>query len=485
MSQLHSTSSQEYEFRLKKLQDMNFQYPNTARYTHLSSELNRQLLEKDPQAMYCLAGRMMLKRDMGKAMFFQLQDSTGQLQCYARKNGPLGEELFETLTHLDLGDCLSVKGMLFITKTGELTLELHAFELAVKALRPLPDKYHGMSDPELIYRQRYLDLLTNQHSRSVFQFRSELIAFIRNFFIQRRYIEVETPMMHVIPGGANARPFMTHHHTLDIPLYLRIAPELFLKRLVVGGFERVFEINRNFRNEGISSRHNPEFTMIEFYQAYSDYTDMMNLTQDLFFAIAEKFPEKAQISLGDVTFSLKDPIPRLSLAETIARYGCFNIEKAQDVNFLRTALGKETSDSSSLGALQFAYFEEFVEHKITSPIFVCDYPIDVSPLARRNPQRPDMAERFELFVGGRELANGFSELNDPIDQASRFLAQAQAKESGDDEAMFFDQDYIDALEYGLPPTAGQGIGIDRLVMLLTGAASIKDVILFPTLKPKD
>jgi len=476
--------SQEYKMRCEKLQALSDPYPNDMKVTHFCGDLSQNPPpECDRPKTYALAGRILFKRVMGKALFLKIQDFTGQLQCYARIQ-ELSLSSFEELSKFDIGDHVFVQGFLFYTRTHELTLHITSYRMAVKCLRPLPDKYHGIADPELKYRQRYLDLITDSKSREIFRFRSQVVQLIRDFFSERRYLEVETPMMHVIPGGANARPFITHHNVLDMPLYLRVAPELFLKRLVVGGFERVFEINRNFRNEGISSRHNPEFTMIEFYQAYANYNDMMDLTQEIFYKIAETFPAYEKITIQEVSFSLKDPIKRLSLAQTLEFFEGFTENESQDPQFLMDKL-KRTGPAQPLGVLQLAYFEEFIEHRVIAPLFVTDYPVEVSPLARRSSVNPAVTERFELFIAGREVANGFSELNDPVDQAQRFLAQVQEKDKGDSEAMFFDKDYIDALEYGLPPTAGQGIGIDRLIMLLTGASSIKDVILFPILKPKD
>ncbi len=481
---LEDNHNQEYQARVEKLRALSDPYPNNIIVTHFCGDLIVNPPATDSSSnQYTLAGRILFKRIMGKALFLKIQDFTGTIQCYARIE-ELSSDLFEDLSKFDIGDHIAVTGFLFYTRTQELTLHICSYRLTVKCLRPLPDKYHGITDPELKYRQRYLDLITDSHSREIFRFRSNLIHLIREFFIEHRFLEVETPMMHAIPGGANARPFITHHNALDIPLYLRIAPELFLKRLVVGGFERVFEINRNFRNEGVSSRHNPEFTMIEFYQAYADYRDMMDLTQELFYRIAEFFPSYANIVMGDFSFSLKDPIPRLSLAKTLEHFDGMTAEQSSDSLFLMAQLAR-SGPPSPLGVLQLAYFEKFIEHRVISPLFVTDYPVEVSPLARRSPSNPAVTERFELFIAGREVANGFSELNDPFDQAERFMTQVQAKEQGDSEAMFFDKDYIEALEYGLPPTAGQGIGIDRLIMLLTGKSSIKDVILFPTLKPKD
>lgn len=481
-------SKGEYKAREDKLkswkENNEFHYQNHFRPKNLAQELQDKFSENLPEEgqKFSIAGRIILRRVMGKAAFFSLQDRTGRLQVYGRVQ-ELTQEHFALFKTLDLGDIIYVEGFLFRTRTGELTLHAEKFELVNKSLRPLPEKFHGIADPEYQYRHRYVDLIVTQKSRKTFEFRSQLVAFMRNFFIDQGYLEVETPMMQAIPGGANAKPFITHHNALGMDLYLRIAPELYLKRLVVGGFERVFEINRNFRNEGLSTKHNPEFTMIEFYQAYSDYKDLMKLTEDFFDKLIGQFPSCAEVeSSTDEMISLQTPFRKLSLQESLVQVGQLTTEQSKDIGFLKETL-KDDSDRS-LGALQFEYFEEYIEDKLIQPTFITGYPIEVSPLARKSQDNPQLTDRFELFIGGREISNGFSELNDPVDQAERFEMQSSAKDSGDDEAMFFDQDYIQALEYGMPPTAGQGIGIDRLVMLLTGAKTIKDVILFPTLKPK-
>lgn len=483
------SESQEYHHRISKLRALEEKgeaYPNDIKITHFCGDLQQQFQEILPEeaARFLLAGRILFKRILGKAIFLTIQDMTGRLQLYGRIQ-ELQEDAFESLKTLDIGDFISVQGFLFRTKTQELTLHLLNYRLVTKALRPLPDKFHGLHDQEIKYRQRYVDLIVTEKSRQTFQIRSQVISLLRSFLLERRFLEVETPMMHPIPGGANARPFLTHHNALDMTLYLRIAPELYLKRLVVGGFERVFEINRNFRNEGLSARHNPEFTMLEFYQAYATYEDMMTLTQDFFKVLIEQYPQFAELKVNDETIYLNQPIKKLSLSQTLTVFDGLSQDQVQDRSFLAEKLGRPEDAHKPLGVLHLAYFEEFIEHRVIQPLFVTDYPVEVSPLARRSDKDLGLTERFELFIAGREIANGFSELNDPFDQAERFLAQANAKDSGDDEAMFYDEDYIHALEYGMPPTAGQGIGIDRLIMLLTESASIKDVILFPTLKLKN
>lgn len=482
-----SHDPQEYHQRIEKLKTLPQAYPNTWKPEHFCGDITQDFASQqelpEPERHFSLAGRVLFKRVMGKALFIKIQDFTGRLQCYASSND-LGVENFEALTHVDLGDFIGVKGFLFRTRTGELTLHVLHYEHIVKGLRPLPDKFHGLVDQELRYRHRYVDLIVDEESRAVFYYRSKIIQYLREFLVGHRFLEVETPMMHPIPGGANARPFETFHQALQIPLFLRIAPELYLKRLLVGGFERVFEINRCFRNEGISARHNPEFTTVEFYQAYADFEDMMTLTEDFFKFLAEKLPALAEINIDGQQFSLADPIPRKTLAETIMFFDSLTQEQAHSAEFLASRLGGSHSKDQAVGVLQLAYFEEFVEHRVIKPLFVTQHPVEVSPLARRNMTNPHLTDRFELFIAGREVANGFSELNDPFDQAERFAHQARQKDAGDFEAMHYDQDFIHALEYGMPPAAGEGIGLDRLVMLLTGKSSIKDVILFPTLKPK-
>jgi lysyl-tRNA synthetase class 2 len=463
-------------------------YPNDAKPEHFCGDLVSNFASEEEnlppnEQHFSLAGRILFKRVMGKALFIKIQDFTGRLQCYASTTD-LEQQSFDALTELDVGDFIWVRGFLFKTRTQELTVHILSYRHIVKGLRPLPDKYHGLVDQELRYRHRYVDLIVDEKSRSVFQYRSKIIGLLREFLNSHRFLEVETPMMHSIPGGANARPFETFHHSLQIPLFLRIAPELYLKRLLVGGFERVFEINRCFRNEGISARHNPEFTTVEFYQAYADFEDMMDLTEKFFHFIAAQLPELSIITIDGIEFSLADPIPRKTLAQTLMFFDNLTEQQAHDNAYLAMKLGEHYSADQALGVLQLAYFEEFIEHRVIKPLFVTHHPVEVSPLARRNKHNPHVTDRFELFIAGREMANGFSELNDPFDQAQRFAEQAQQKDSGDHEAMHYDHDFINALEYGMPPAAGEGLGIDRLVMLLTGSTSIKDVILFPTLKPK-
>ncbi|MFN0163455.1 MAG: lysine--tRNA ligase [Burkholderiales bacterium] len=432
-----------------------------------------------------VAGRMMLKRVMGKASFATVQDGSGQIQLYINDQG-VGPEAHADFKHWDLGDIVGAQGTLFRTQKGELSVNVTGIRLLTKALRPLPEKFHGLTDMEARYRQRYLDLIGSESSRRTFIVRSQVVTAIRAFMVSRHYLEVETPMMHPIPGGAAAKPFKTHHNALDMELYLRIAPELYLKRLVVGGFERVFEINRNFRNEGISTRHNPEFTMMEFYEAYRDYRYLMDLTETMFREVSEQVLGTTRFTYQGREIDMGRPFDRLTIVAAIRKYAPeYNEAQLRDASFLRAWLDKRGAlprGNPGLGALQLAFFEETAEAQLWDPTFIIDYPAEVSPLARRSDSNPEITERFELFIAGREIANGFSELNDAEDQEARFDAQVAAKEAGDEEAMFKDRDYIRALEHGLPPTAGEGIGIDRLVMLMTDAPSIRDVILFPQLK---
>ena len=434
-----------------------------------------------------LAGRMMLKRVMGKASFATLQDSTGRMQVYI-KGDELGGDVYDDFKHWDLGDIVGVQGHMFRTRTGELSIHARSLRLLTKSLRPMPDKFHGMHDQELKYRQRYVDLMTDEVARERFKARSRTVSGIRDFMVAHGFLEVETPMLHPIPGGANAKPFVTHHNALDQQMYLRIAPELYLKRLIVGGFERVFEINRNFRNEGISVRHNPEFTMMEFYAAYWDYQDLMAFTEQLVRDAAHKAKGTLQLSYAGRPVDLEPAFESLTIAQAIAKHTDAGAG-ANDTAWLIAALHKlgksEEKDKisqRSLAALQVLYFEETVEDKLWQPTFICQHPVEISPLARASDDNPQVTERFELYITGREFGNGFSELNDAEDQAARFQSQVSAKDSGDDEAMFFDHDFVRALEYGMPPTAGCGIGIDRLMMLLTDSPSIRDVILFPALR---
>lgn len=440
----------------------------------------------------CVAGRMVLKRVMGKASFATIQDGsaglgTHRIQLYVSKDA-IGEEAYEAFKHWDLGDIVGAEGKLFKTKTGELTIKVTAIRLLTKSLRPLPDKFHGIADLEVKYRQRYIDLITDEEARERFRARSKAVTSLRNFMVDHGFLEVETPMLHPIPGGANAKPFTTHHNALDQQMFLRIAPELYLKRLVVGGFDRVFEINRNFRNEGISVRHNPEFTMMEFYAAYWNYQDLMTYTEQLIRDVALKAVGSLQLSYGGKPVDLAQPFERLSIRDAIVKHteAAGNVDSKEWLaNALRKLGFKEDLDkllSRTLASLQVLYFEETVEDKLWQPTFICEHPTEISPLARANDNNPEITERFELYITGREFGNGFSELNDAEEQAARFAEQVSAKDAGDDEAMYHDHDFVRALEYGMPPTGGCGIGIDRLMMLLTDSPSIRDVILFPALK---
>ncbi len=469
-------------------------FPNTFRRNALAEDLHKQYNDADGEELKAkeievsVAGRIMTRRAMGKATFITLQDVSGKIQLYvARDNLPEGV-YSDDVGHWDLGDIIGVKGTMFKTKTDELTVKVTKVQLLTKALRPLPDKFHGLSDQETRYRQRYLDLIANEESRRTFVIRSKVVSGIRQFFIERGFLEVETPMLQVIPGGAAAKPFVTHHNALDIDMYLRIAPELYLKRLVVGGFERVFELNRNFRNEGVSVRHNPEFTMLEYYQAYADYHDLMDNTEELLRKLALDILGSTIVPYGEYEFDFGKPFERITMHEAVVKYGNgITMEDLHD--FERTCkiakgLGIEVQKSWGLGSVVNAIFEEVAEHHLIQPTFLMAHPAEISPLARRNDENPEVTDRFELFIGGREIGNGFSELNDAEDQAARFDAQVAAKEAGDDEAMFKDDDFVTALEHGLPPTAGEGLGIDRLAMLFANAASIRDVILFPAMKQK-
>lgn len=435
---------------------------------------------------FTLAGRVMSIRDFGKAVFIHIKDGTGRLQAYIRKDR-VGEENFETFKLMDIGDHVGLTGQLFRTRTDELTLLANSFVLLSKAQRPLPEKYHGLIDVEARYRQRYLDLIVNDNVRNTFIQRGRIIQTIREFLDKQGFIEVETPMMQSIPGGATARPFKTYHHALGMDLYLRVAPELYLKRLVVGGLEKIYELNRNFRNEGISADHNPEFTMLEFYVAYATYEDLMDLTEKLFLYLLKKLFGELTIEYQGKPINFTTPWPRISFADSLKDIGGI----PEDVLFDHQALidlarskGVEVKDNEEIGRILNRLFESIVEPKLIQPTFIVDHPIELSPLSRRKDEHPEIAERFELFVGGKEVANAFSELNDPDDQRERFLKQASLRDSGDEEALFMDEDYLKALEYGLPPTAGEGIGIDRLVMILTNSPSIRDVILFPQMRKK-
>jgi lysyl-tRNA synthetase class 2 len=489
-------SNQIVEERRAKLRELRAQgnaFPNDFRRRHLAADLHRDYGDKSNEELEPLkvevtvAGRMMLKRVMGKASFATIQDMSGRIQIYVT-NDVTGEPVHAAFKHWDLGDIVGANGTLFRTKTGELTLKATGVRLLAKSLRPLPEKFHGLADQEAKYRQRYLDLITNPEAQRVFKMRSRMIQAMREFFVARGYLEVETPMMQPIPGGAVARPFVTHHNALDMDLYLRIAPELYLKRLVVGGIEKVFEINRNFRNEGISTRHNPEFTMLEFYEAYQDYKYLMDLTEDLLRQVAQEVLGTTTLSYQGETIDLGKRFDRLTMAEAIAKYNPkYPLVELGKPTYLRSALDAfkvEVFPTDGPGLLQLKLFEQTTEDRLVQPTFIIAHPTDVSPLARRNDANPAVTDRFELFITGREMANGFSELNDPEDQAERFSEQARAKEAGDEEAMYYDADYVRALEYGLPPTAGEGIGVDRLVMLFTDSPSIRDVILFPQMRPE-
>ncbi len=437
------------------------------------------------EKIFIVMGRMMSKRIMGKSSFASIKDESGNIQFFVDKT-KFSEENFKLFKNSDVGDIVYVKGFLFKTKTDELTINCLEFNIVTKSLRPLPEKFHGLSDQEIKYRKRYLDLICNEDTWTTFNERFKIIKSIRSFFDSKGFIEVETPMMQKIPGGATARPFITHHNTLDIDLYMRIAPELYLKRLIVGGFEKIYEINRNFRNEGVSSKHNPEFTMIEFYQTYSNYLDMMSLTEELLKNIVKKVKGTTVVEYQGKSINFGKSFKRITLKKSILEFtNKLNTKDLEDkeklINFSKE-LNIEVNNSFSIGELQFLIFEKIVEPNLIDPTFITEYPIEVSPLARVNEKDPSIADRFEFFIMGKEIANGFSELNDPDDQRKRFEDQVKLKNSGDDEAMYLDDDYIEALEYGMPPTAGEGIGIDRLVMILTNSPSIRDVLLFPLMR---
>ena len=442
----------------------------------------------DPKAVQVsVAGRMMLKRVMGKASFATVQDSSGRIQLFIGSSN-LDEATYEAFKHWDLGDIIAARGVLFKTKTGELSVKVSELRLLTKSLRPLPEKFHGLADQETKYRQRYVDLIVSEETRATFVARSKVVSAIRSFMLENEFLEVETPMLHPIPGGASAKPFITHHNALDMQMFMRIAPELYLKRLVVGGFERVFEVNRNFRNEGLSVRHNPEFTMMEFYAAYTDYLWLMDYTERCIRAAALAACGSAVVQYNGKEVDFSKPFERLTIVGAIQKYAPqYSLEQLNDADFLRKEIlkyGEKPFAHAGLGALQLSLFEVTAEAQLWNPTYIIDYPVEVSPLARASDKNPEITERFELFVTGREIANGFSELNDAEDQAARFHAQMKAKEAGDAEAMFYDADFIRALEYGMPPTGGCGIGIDRLVMLLTDSPSIRDVILFPHMRPE-
>ncbi len=476
--------------KLKLIREQGIAFPNDFKPVHHALDLAHRHgaqsnEELDALAVsVSLAGRMMLKRVMGKASFCTLQDGSGRIQLFIVKDA-IGEQAYERFKHLDLGDIIGAKGTLFKTKTGELSVRVSELRLLTKSLRPLPDKFHGMADQEQKYRQRYVDLITDEQARARFTARSKAISSIRQFMVEHSFLEVETPMLHPIPGGANAKPFTTHHNALDQQMFLRIAPELYLKRLIVGGFERVFEINRSFRNEGISVRHNPEFTMMEFYAAYWNHHDLMDYTEQVLRHAARAATGSASIVYAGKEVHLDQPFARLSVRDSLVAHAGLSQADATDEVVLRErlkTLGEEPPAHWRLAELQFGLFEAVVEEKLWQPTFIVDYPVEVSPLARASDSNPAITERFELFITGREFANGFSELNDAEDQAARFQAQVANKDAGDEEAMYYDADFIRALEYGMPPTGGCGIGIDRLMMLITDSSSIRDVILFPSLR---
>ena len=481
--------------RRKKLQALRERgidpYPNDFRPDHTTAEVHARLsalgeAELARAAPLSVAGRVMALRDFGKAGFLQVQDRAGRLQVHARRDR-LGDEGFEVYRLLDLGDVIGVAGRPFRTRTGELTLEAAELRLLAKALRPLPEKWHGLQDVETRYRQRYLDLIVNPDARRIFEVRARAVRYLRDFLVARGYLEVETPMMQPIAGGAAARPFVTHHNALDVDLYLRIAPELYLKRLVVGGYERVFELSRVFRNEGVSTRHNPEFTMLEFYQAHATYEDLMALTEEMLVGLAHEVAGGTTLQYGGEAIDLARSWPRRTMAELVSEYASVPAERVLERELLAplaASRGITVHPNATAGHLLAAVFEAVVEPHLVQPIFVTQFPIELSPLARRNDRDPRFVDRFELFVARHEIANAFSELNDPEDQRGRFEEQLRARAAGDTEAHAMDADYVRALEHGMPPTAGEGIGIDRLVMLLTGATSIREVILFPHLRPE-
>jgi len=480
--------------KLAKLRELGPAFPNDFTRTHHAGDLQAKYgaLDRDELAAarveVTLAGRMMLKRVMGKASFDTVADGSGRIQFYVTPED-VGADVYEACKHWDIGDIVATEGELFKTQKGELSIRCRRLRLLVKSLRPLPDKFHGLEDRELRYRQRYVDLIMNEETRHAFVVRSRAIAAMRAVMVEQGFLEVETPMLQVIPGGAAAKPFVTHHNALGIDMFLRIAPELFLKRLVVGGFERLFEINRNFRNEGLSPRHNPEFTMLEFYAAYHDVRWMMDFTELLLRETAARATGSTMLTYQGEKIDLARPFARLTIVEAIRQQAPqYSDAQLADRQFLHTklrAVGSTHAEAAGLGALQLALFEEVVESKLVQPTYIVDYPVEVSPLARASDTRPEITERFELFITGREMANGFSELNDPEDQAARFIEQVKARQAGDEEAMYYDADYIRALEYGMPPTAGCGVGVDRFIMLLTDAASIRDVILFPHMRPEE
>jgi lysyl-tRNA synthetase class 2 len=468
-------------------------FPNDFRRNAVAGELHAEYDEKDNEVLEAepirvnVAGRMMAKRVMGKASFVQLQDMSGRIQIFLQRDS-LPEGVYQAFKTWDVGDIIGAEGVLFKTKTGELSVRADAIRMLTKSLRPLPEKFHGLADQETRYRQRYVDLIMNEVSRNTFHMRSRVVQYIRDYLNGKHFLEVETPMMQAIPGGATARPFSTFHNALDMDLFLRIAPELYLKRLVVGGYERVYEINRNFRNEGLSTRHNPEFTMLEFYQSYADYNDLMDLTEDLLRGMAQDLLGSTTIDYQGSQYDFGKPFRRISVRDSILHSNPDltpgDVDDPDRARAVAASLKIPLKDSYGLGKVQIEIFEKIVEGRLDDPTFITAYPTEVSPLARRNDDNPFITDRFEFFVGGREIANGFSELNDAEDQAERFRQQVVDKDAGDLEAMHYDADYIRALEHGMPPTAGEGIGIDRLVMLFTDSPSIRDVLLFPHMRPE-
>lgn len=479
--------------KLAELRTEGNAFPNDFRRNVMNAELASEYAETDSETLKAdtrrvkIAGRLMTKRVMGKASFATIRDMSGDMQLYVKRDD-LAEGVYAAFKRWDLGDIIAAEGTLFRTQKGELSVIVDDIRLLTKSLRPLPEKFHGLSDQETRYRQRYVDLIMNEASRETFVIRTKIIDGIRRFLMAKDYLEVETPMMQAIPGGATARPFTTFHNALDMDLFLRIAPELYLKRLVVGGFERVFEINRNFRNEGLSTRHNPEFTMVEFYQAYSDYQELMDLTEEMLRTVTQDVLGTSQVHYQGTDLDFSKPFHRMTVVESILHFNptltAEQLATLESASAIAKDLGIPLKDSYGLGKIQIEIFEKTVEERLMEPTFITAYPTEVSPLARRSDADPFVTDRFEFFVGGREIANGFSELNDAEDQAERFLAQVADKDAGDDEAMHFDADYIRALEYGMPPTAGEGIGIDRLVMLLTDSPTIRDVLLFPHMRPE-
>ena len=479
--------------KLDELRSVGIAYPNDFRRDSLAAQLQAQYNEKEKQwfvdntIVVSVAGRILAKRIMGKASFTQLQDQSGAIQLFLQRDN-LGEENYAKFKQYDVGDIVGAKGELFITKTGELSIRVKQLNLLTKSLRPLPEKFHGLADQELKYRQRYVDLIVNEKSRETFRIRSKVISYFRRFLDEKGYIEIESPMMQSIPGGATAKPFVTHHHALDIDLYMRVAQELYIKRAMVGGFDKVYELNRVFRNEGLSTRHNPEFTMLEYNEAYVDYNDYMDMTEQMLRGVVEHVLGTTIVEYQGESYDFGQAFERLTLFDSILRFNpdvtaeqLLDIDQAKQ---LAASLKIEVGDDFGLGKIQAEIFEATVEENLKNPTYITAYPTEISPLSRPDDNNPLITDRFELFIGGRELVNGFSELNDPEIQAQRFKEQSELKDSGDDEAMYFDADYIRALEYGLPPNAGGGIGIDRLIMLLTDSASIRDVIMFPHMRPE-